>query len=232
MLQRMRRYHGCKKEYSAFWFMEFQERGSIHFHLFTTHKFPKEWIAKSWYQVVGSEDKRHLFAGTRIESIRSGRHGICAYASKYAAKSTQKKVPVEFGWVGRFWGVSNNGGITSAEMFLSAYSASFKSVLRRVKCLEKTLEDGISRKQIKDISKKNCPARVFFVRDNWLLPIIRMQITMLNVSSSVYQHGYIWPMPELVASIETKEDDEWFQAIQKEDLAVHLGISHLAMQQG
>jgi len=41
-----------------------------------------------------------------MERIRSGRRGICSYASKYAAKMEQKDVPPEFSNVGRFWGIS------------------------------------------------------------------------------------------------------------------------------
>lgn len=92
--------------FSVFWFLEFQERGAPHFHLFGTHDLPKEWVSHTWWRIVGSDDIRHLHAGTRIERLRGGRSGSVAYAVKYAVKLAQKVVPEWFRNVGRFWGVS------------------------------------------------------------------------------------------------------------------------------
>lgn len=147
-LQRLRRnasrMGGDDLTYSAFWFAEFQRRGSLHYHIFTTHKFPKDWIAQSWYDICGTEDERHLRAGTRIESIRSGRHGISAYASKYAAKQTQKVVPEDFGWIGRFWGVSGWRGHKSADTWLEPEDTGTRAVVRRINQLESEIKQGIS----------------------------------------------------------------------------------------
>lgn len=142
-LQRLRRkadsMHGSPLSYSTFWFFEFQERGAVHFHLFTTHFFPKEWIAKSWYEIVGSEDERHLHAGTRIESIRSGKRGISAYASKYAAKQTQKVVPEDFGWTGRFWGVSGYRATVAADTWLEPEDLGSLTMRRHISNLESAI---------------------------------------------------------------------------------------------
>lgn len=123
MLQEMYRYadrHGAsKKTYSVFWFLEFQERGAPHFHLLTTNEYPKDWVARTWYRIVNSEDERHLAAGTRIETIKSGRGGMISYVTKYAAKQQQKVVPEEFSSVGRFWGVSGYRATLSAATFVS-----------------------------------------------------------------------------------------------------------------
>lgn len=105
--------------YSSFWFLEFQQRGAPHFHIFTTAKFPKDWIAKKWYEIVGSDDIRHLHAGTRVETILAGREGCISYASKYAAKLEQKDVPEEYHNVGRFWGVSGNRCVMSADTLIT-----------------------------------------------------------------------------------------------------------------
>lgn len=51
--------------YSSFWFLEFQERGAPHYHIFTTHDFPHQFIAATWYRIVNSEDPRHLAAGRK-----------------------------------------------------------------------------------------------------------------------------------------------------------------------
>jgi len=143
-LQRLKRradsLDGNSNTYGSFWFAEFQQRGSLHYHIFTTHRFPKEWVSKAWYETVGSEDERHLLAGTRIESIKSGRKGICAYASKYAAKQQQKVVPKDFGWVGRFWGVSGWRGSMSADTWLEPEDTGTKAVMRWVNKLESTIK--------------------------------------------------------------------------------------------
>lgn len=120
----------CKREYirtigddglySAFWFLEFQARGAPHFHIFCTWAPDKEWVAKTWYFIVGSDDERHLRAGTRVEFIRSGRAGTISYASKYAAKQEQKAVPQDYENVGRFWGVYGRRAVVSASTWVDA----------------------------------------------------------------------------------------------------------------
>lgn len=91
------------RKIGGFWFYEFQKRGAPHFHIFTTGKVDKEDLSEAWYKIVGSEDLKHLRAGTKIEAIRKP-HAIAAYAAKYAAKAEQKEVPEGFEDVGRFWG--------------------------------------------------------------------------------------------------------------------------------
>lgn len=123
-LQECKRYvarnGGDVERFSAFWFLEFQSRGAPHFHIFLTDQLPKEWVALTWYYIVDSEDERHLRAGTRIETIRAGKSGIMAYASKYAAKHEQKEVPPDYERVGRFWGVTGRRDTTSAATFVEA----------------------------------------------------------------------------------------------------------------
>lgn len=114
------RKNGDDGTYSAFWFLEFQARGAPHFHIFCTWSPSKDWVAKTWYFIVGSEDDRHLRAGTRVEFIRSGRAGIISYASKYAAKQEQKDVPSEYENVGRFWGVYGRRAVVSASTWVDA----------------------------------------------------------------------------------------------------------------
>lgn len=70
-----------------------------------------EWISWAWYEVVGSEDPRHLKAGTRVEPIRSPQ-GVMWYASKYVAKEDE----TEAGEVGRCWGTFNADKIPWAEL--------------------------------------------------------------------------------------------------------------------
>lgn len=108
----------CQSKFSACWFMEFQERGAPHFHILANFKVPKDELSRWWYEIVGSDDKRHLLAGTRVEYLRGGRRAASAYAAKYAAKSEQKKVPEGFTDCGRFWGVFGNRKTVAAYIFV------------------------------------------------------------------------------------------------------------------
>lgn len=89
------------------WFLEFQKRGAPHFHILTERDMSdrKGDISARWYAAVGSNDEKHLRAGTRAEAIRET-DGARRYAAKYGAKRDQKTVPARFSDVGRFWGCS------------------------------------------------------------------------------------------------------------------------------
>jgi hypothetical protein len=98
------------------WFLEFQQRGAPHLHLFCVgvrrwmvngrtgeRRSFKSWLSDRWYGIVGSGDVLHLAAGSRVEMLRE-QHAVSSYAAKYAAKQEQKEVPGGFERVGRFWG--------------------------------------------------------------------------------------------------------------------------------
>lgn len=91
---------------SWLWALEFQARGSPHYHLLASQFIPKEWLSQRWYEVVGSGDSRHLRAGTSIESCSGRKQGAAYMVKIYGAKKFQKTVPEDFSNVGRFWGVS------------------------------------------------------------------------------------------------------------------------------
>lgn len=206
MLQRMRRYVGDSREYGTFWFLEFQERGAVHFHLFTTHFFPKEWIALSWYQVVGSEDQRHLRAGTRIERIKSGKRGMCAYASKYAAKQQQKILPESFGWVGRFWGAVGRRRVGTAGALIHPSSVGLKAVERRIRTIEDTIETAVFQNQAKVISKPCSSGVVIYMKNDWLVTTMRMLVELLDHTQDTFnRQRSIW-YPELEHSEEWEYD--------------------------
>jgi hypothetical protein len=70
-----------------------------------------EWISLTWAEVVGSDDPRHVRAGTRVEPIRT-REGVMFYASKYISKLDTEAV----GNAGRFWGMHNAAAIPWADV--------------------------------------------------------------------------------------------------------------------
>jgi len=140
--------------YSSFWFLEFQERGAPHFHIFTTHEFPKQWVSSTWYRIVNSEDPRHLAAGTRIEKLHAGRAGTISYAQKYAVKQQQKDVPDGYDSVGRFWGVSGHRATMSADTFVSRDARKDAGVAHSEKSLgieiNKLVHDGKATVYLRD----------------------------------------------------------------------------------
>lgn len=98
-----------RKDYKGikyFWFMEFQERGAPHFHVFVSCLVPgKTYVSPLWYRIVNSRDPAHLKAGTNVVRLRTSKD-VIRYATSYAKKITQKMTPEDFACVGRFWGCS------------------------------------------------------------------------------------------------------------------------------
>lgn len=99
---------------SACWRMEYQKRGSIHFHLlcFNLPFWPQKELSKTWTKITGEDASR-----VDIRLVRS-RRGVMFYVSKYIAKVAKKggstsfiQVPYLHGYKkwrkGRFWGYHN-----------------------------------------------------------------------------------------------------------------------------
>jgi len=174
---------------STFWFMEFQKRGAIHFHLFTTWDIEKLVLSKIWYEVAGTDDVRHLYAGTRVERLRSGMDGARSYAAKYAAKSVQKIVPENFGWTGRFWGVFGSRNTVSADTLLShktiknpEIKEQFDELLTLMAQADK--ENGV-------IYKESMVYQGFvaIVKDKKLARNIRFRINMIRMTQALIGEG-------------------------------------------
>ena len=112
-----------RKDYPGikyFWFMEFQERGAPHFHVFMSCLVPgKTYTSPLWYRIVNSKDSAHLKAGTNVVRLRRS-EDVVKYATSYAKKATQKMTPDDFSRVGRFWGCSRK--LCDAVMVLSDVS--------------------------------------------------------------------------------------------------------------
>jgi hypothetical protein len=100
------------------WKLEFQKRGAAHFHpivwnLSTSHAAVRQfrkWLAQAWFEVVGSNDPKHLSAGTQADVIES-QFGIMRYVGPYVSDDDQSRP----GWeVGRYWGVVGRRNIPYA----------------------------------------------------------------------------------------------------------------------
>ena len=112
----LRRFPGC----SMIWKLEAQRRGAPHFHVFifgvdVIDVGFRSWLSETWYRVVGSNDEKHLRAGTRVEYLRSIQ-GAFNYAAKYMGKTVHS----DESWQrpGRFWGVYGRENLPVGEVFI------------------------------------------------------------------------------------------------------------------
>lgn len=90
----------------AVWRLEPQRRGAPHYHLlvFGLAVLAKEWLSRTWFEVVGSGDQRHLRAGTQVQRVESWRR-VIGYAAKYLAKEVSELPRAWQRGVGRWWGI-------------------------------------------------------------------------------------------------------------------------------
>ena len=75
----------------------------------------RKWTARRWFEIVGSNDEKHLRAGTGADSARSVA-GAISYLAKYISKEDQTK-PGNF--TGRYWGVIGKEALPLAEVLAS-----------------------------------------------------------------------------------------------------------------
>jgi len=113
------------------WFLEFQKRGAPHYHILCSLDLRKvgavvtrenrlrrgdtnarsyrtvnpleKWLARSWYEIVGSGKKAHLRVGVRWEVLEKPDAALY-YAGARRGKPWQKKVPKEYRNPGGCWG--------------------------------------------------------------------------------------------------------------------------------
>lgn len=173
--------HSSEPPHSAFWFLEFQGRGAPHYHIFVNRPVNKAWCSRTWYNIVNSEDIRHLHAGTRCEDLFRGRAGTISYASKYAAKAEQKDVPSGFEKVGRFWGVYGCRITLAADTFINRADQEVYEVIQANKKVKTTLQRMIS------LGK----AEIYKREEGVLIVIIHHPIDQMNMRRMVSMLGAI-----------------------------------------
>jgi len=176
--------------HSSFWFLEFQHRGAPHYHIFTTWAPSIQWVARTWYRIVGSEDIRHLHAGTRVEQLRTGRAGTISYASKYAAKMEQKEVPPGFEKIGRFWGVHGRRTTLSASTFVSRAQETKTEVksakIRLLTVLKRLIMEGRA-----EVIHRGEGVGVFSLKDAHAMRLMRTHVSVLMATSLTFDNMFI-----------------------------------------
>jgi hypothetical protein len=105
-LEALKRRYGPRVAY--LWFLEFQKRGAPHIHVLMGKEIAvdREWLAATWFRIVGSNDPKHYRVhchNKQWQEVYSA-DGCERYVAKYAHKTFQKVVPEGFENVGRFWG--------------------------------------------------------------------------------------------------------------------------------
>ena len=118
--ERLRRWDKLAAAPAGLWKLESQRRGAVHYHVFVKLAGPslvevRGWVAKAWWEVVGSGSLDHLRAGTnakrwgeqkdRWEGADPSLVGLyfAKYAAKWGGKAYQNEMPTGGGW-GRWWG--------------------------------------------------------------------------------------------------------------------------------
>lgn len=91
-------------ESSAIWKLEFQDRGSPHYHIILFRRYlSHEWVARTWNRIAEPGDKLHLAAGTEVRPVRRSDSAV-SYVGKYMAKLEGSEEAASWG---RYWGVHN-----------------------------------------------------------------------------------------------------------------------------
>ena len=143
-----------RRGYAGAWKLEFQKRGAPHYHIVLIPKkklkglsaFRKE-LASHWYRIVGSEDPKHLEAGTRVAPIESPA-GMIGYMAQYMAKEDQT-LPNNF--TGRYWGFINKEGLPWSEEKVIPLGRENAQKIRRI--FRKKIETEMRHYQMRIMTK-------------------------------------------------------------------------------
>jgi len=134
------------KSFSLFWFREFQARGSVHYHFFSSERIGIDWLSRSWAECVAKGDAERIAqltkTSTNIKSIRSGKHGMMTYASKYAKKEAQKQIPEGFDDSRRSWGIIGNRETAAASIELTNESMNTPELREKLQKFSEFMESA------------------------------------------------------------------------------------------
>jgi hypothetical protein len=187
LVERIRRMQGKQPGWSICWFMEFQRRGAMHFHAFTTHRIDKTWLANAWFEVVGSQQEAHRAVGTRVEALRGGRDAGARYAAKYAGKHEQKDLPVGAEGFGRFWGIVGQRSHVAAAVRITEAMRAEKTIFYLLEQIKRRVLAAIEGGRA---SKRRCAfATVYWLKardDQWA---VDTWIRLLNNRAKAFGEG-------------------------------------------
>jgi len=100
---------------SYVWRLEHQRRGAPHFHVllfFPTHQLldieDEALLAYHWHQVVDEDNIHHAKYGCKVIIFEDGFEGVRIYLNKYCAKLEEGGTTTLEGYVGSYWGKSQN----------------------------------------------------------------------------------------------------------------------------
>jgi len=177
--------------WSVVWWMEFTAAGRIHFHLVSTHRLPTEWLSRTWYEIVGTENELHLKAGTRVERLHGTREQMRAYAMKYAAKSEQKDVPDRMDSPGRFWGIWGNRGSVEASTVVPEHARAHGVVSDRINKFEETIAELLTSGDIEQQETGDESTRLYFFRHGWVHSCLAQRVDSINLAVAPTLTGYM-----------------------------------------
>ena len=123
-----------------FWKLEPQKRGAPHYHLIgdlgeEVNIFAlRRMVAWMWFDVCGTNDPKHLRAGTGVDIIRDSKRKTQAYVCKYIGKVDHTEYA---GWEhpGRFWGIIGRENLPeSIAISITMDKAEYFVIRRLVRC--------------------------------------------------------------------------------------------------
>lgn len=92
------------------WVLEFQSRGTPHFHVWLSIPMQTEglqkFLAEAWHRIAEPTSQAHLAVHMHPNNLTVWDMYSPGYLTKYLDKEYQKHVPAGFVGVGRFWGNS------------------------------------------------------------------------------------------------------------------------------
>jgi hypothetical protein len=131
---------------SYLWIFEFQSRGAPHFHLFLSCPASPELglkLGAAWSNIADRGNTQHLQFHQDERNFVSWDMGSGSYLTKYLTKESQKFVPPDFGWSGRFWGCSR--GLVPAPCVHSTLDHSKRDLSRIIRGLGRWHEHKLKR---------------------------------------------------------------------------------------
>jgi hypothetical protein len=187
----MKRLRRLSPESFFIWKLEYQTRGTIHYHILCynlafSEDLPAR-IATAWNEITG-QGKAHLQAGTRIETIKKPLY-ICKYEGKPEKNEYQGTDNP-----GRFWGIVNrkayDAAVNKKEINISAEQ--YKMIKRFIrKQLKKYLKDKT--KQADKISRMT---NTTIYKVEKMLSLIGIEDETNNNKKNIIQEDERWRKKE------------------------------------